>query len=103
MFVGNLRGMRCSKLRPDSYLKIAPAWNHLILLTKTPLQEAVDQVHESLARLLINNGANMQTFNNKKLSPLGVAISNRFVGLTRLLRHELKNKNLEQIAASEFV
>jgi len=68
---------------------------------QTPLHEAVSRGRDILVKYMLQMGAELLKFNDDELSPLGVGIESRFVGVTRMVCREHKQRRVPQVAAGE--
>jgi len=68
-----------------------------------PLHIAAEYGQYSLAKYLIENGAALLTLDKNGLTPLGVAIKQRFITLTQHIMQKHKEQRLAQIAAGHAV
>jgi ankyrin repeat protein len=64
-----------------------------------PLHIAAEYGHQMLANFLVEKGAALLDVNSSGLTPLGMAVKARFIGLTQLLMRKHREQKLEQIAA----
>jgi ankyrin repeat protein len=64
-----------------------------------PLHIAAEYGHQMLANFLVEKGAALLDVNSSGLTPLGMAVKARFIGLTQLLMRKHMEQKLEQIAA----